>query len=106
MRGKSRTSQTLSDAWEPTNLEDGSVDPWPMLIGAHMVITEIKMTKKFVTDKEVMDLLLPKIVAEKPPEVERRRFYVLSADIEAHGHIGSCSGCALRASHGKATKPR
>ena len=30
----------------------------------------------------------------------------MSADIEAHGHIGSCPRYALFASHGKATKPR
>ena len=36
-------------------------------------------------------------------EVEPRRFYVLSADIEAHGHIGGCPGCAALASRGKAT---
>ena len=41
----------------------------------------------------------------KSLEVERRRFYVLSADIEAHGHIGGCPGCAALVSHGKATKP-
>ena len=34
-----------------------------------------------------------------------RRFYVLSADIEAHGHTGGCPVCAALASHGKATKP-
>ena len=38
-------------------------------------------------------------------EVEPRRFYVLSADIEAHGHTGGCPGCAALASYGKATKP-
>ena len=103
VRGKSRTSQTLSDAWEPTNLEDGSVDPWPMLIRSHMVITEIILTKKFITDEEGAGLLLPKIVAEKPPEVERRRFHVLSANIEAHGHMGSCLGQALLS---KVAKPR
>ena len=48
----------------------------------------------------------PRIVAEKPLEVERRRFYVLSADIEAHGHMGSCPGYALLTSQGKVTKPR
>ena len=32
-------------------------------------------------------------------------FYVLSADIEAHGHMGSCPGYAALASHGAATKP-
>ena len=38
------------------------------------------------------------------PEVEPRRFYVLSADTEAHGHTGGCPGCAALASHGRATK--
>ena len=38
-------------------------------------------------------------------EVEPRRFYVLSVDIEAHGHTGSCPGCPARASHGRWTKP-
>ena len=28
-----------------------------------------------------------------------------SADIEAHGHIGGCPGCAALAPHGRATKP-
>ena len=48
---------------------------------------------------------MPRIVAERAPEVEPRRFYVLSADIEAHGHTADCPGCAALASHGKATKP-
>ena len=43
-------------------------------------------------------------MAEKTPEVERRRFYVVSADIEAHGHMGSCPGYALLASQGKSDK--
>ena len=42
---------------------------------------------------------------ERAPKVEPRRFYVLSADIEAHGHTGGCPGCSALASHGKATKP-
>ena len=44
-------------------------------------------------------------MVERAPEAEPRRFYVLSADIEAHGHTGGCPGCAALASHGKATKP-
>ena len=48
---------------------------------------------------------LPRIVVERAPEVEPRRFYVLSADIEAHGHTGGCPGCAALASHGRATQP-
>ena len=32
--------------------------------------------------------------------------FCLRIFIEAHGHIGSCPGYALPASHGKATKPR
>ena len=45
-------------------------------------------------------------MAEKSPEVGRRRFYVSSANIEADGHMGCCPGYALLTSHGKATKPR
>ena len=44
-------------------------------------------------------------MVEKPP-VERRRFYILSADGEAHGHLGRDPGYALLVSQGKATKPR
>ena len=61
-----------------------------------MVITETKLATE----------VQPRIVAEKPLEVERRRFYVLSANDEAHGHVGGCPGYALLTSHGKATKPR
>ena len=32
VRGKSWTKQTLSDAWEPMNLEDWFGDPWFMVI--------------------------------------------------------------------------
>ena len=42
---------------------------------------------------------------ERIPEAEPRRFYVLSGDIEAHGHTGGCPGCAALASHGRAIKP-
>ena len=56
--------------------------------------------------EEGAGLLLPRIVAEKSPEVERRRFYVLFVDIEAHGHMGSCPGYALLTLHGKASKSR
>ena len=44
-------------------------------------------------------------MVERAPEVEPRRFCVLSADIEAHGHTGGCPGCAALASHGRAAKP-
>ena len=72
----------------------------------HTAIAETKWTKKFTTDEEGTDRLLLRIVAEKPPVVERRRCYVLFADIQAHGHIGSCPGYALLTSQGKETKPR
>ena len=70
-----------------------------------MVAPELKLTKKVTVDKEGAGPPLPRIVVEKAPEVEPRRFYVLSADIESHGHTGGCPGCAALASHGKATKP-
>ena len=71
-----------------------------------MVITETRFTKKLITDEEGAGLLLPRIGADKPPEVERRRFYVLSANVEAHGHIGSGPRYTLFTSHGEETKPR
>ena len=71
-----------------------------------MVITDTRLTKKVIADEDGMGLLLPRILVENSQEVERRRFYVLFADIEAHEHIGGCLGFAFIASHGKATKPR
>ena len=65
-----------------------------------------KLTKKFIKDEDGTDLLLPRMVVEKLPQVERGRFYVLFADIEAHGHTGSGPGCALLTSHGEEAKPR
>ena len=52
------------------------------------------MTKKVTADKKRSGTPLPRIVVERAPEVEPRRFYVLSADIEAHGHTGGSPGCA------------
>ena len=46
--------------------------------------------------------MMPRLVVEKPREVERRRFFVLSAEIEARGHMGSWPGCALLTSQGEA----
>ena len=68
-----------------------------------MVAPELKLTKKVAADKEGARPPLPRIVVERAPEVEPRRFYVLSADTEAHGHTGGCPGCAV--SRRKATKP-
>ena len=70
--------------------------PW------QMVAPELMLTKKVTSDKGGAGPPLPRIVFERAPEVEPRRFHVLSAG--AHGHI-SCPGCAALASHGKATKP-
>ena len=92
VRGKSWIGQTLGDAWESTK--------WEVLCG-----TELKLTKKVTADKEGAAPPWPRIVVERTPEVEPRRFYVLSADIEAHGRTGGCPGCAALASHGRATKP-
>ena len=72
--------------------------PW------QMVATELKLTKKVTADEEGAGPPLPRVVVERAPEYEPRRFHVLSADIEAHGHTGGCPGCAALASHGRATK--
>ena len=98
-RGKSWTRQTLSDAWESTNLDGLCGTPW------QMVALESKLMKKVTADKEGAGPPLPRIVVERGPEVEPRRFYVVSADIEAHGHTRGCPGCAALASQGRATKP-
>ena len=71
VRGKSWTRQTLSDVWESTNWEGLCGTPRQIGTGSP----------------------LPRIVVERMPEVEPRRFYVLSADIEAHGHTEGCPGC-------------
>ena len=68
-----------------------------------MVAPELKLTKKVTADKEGAG---PPFVVESTTEVEPRRFCLLSADIEAHGHIGGGPGCAALASHGKAIKPQ
>ena len=103
VRRQSRTKQTLSDAWESTIREDLFGNPAHRRL--HTAIAETKLTKTFITDEEGTDRPLPRIVTEKPLEVESRRFYVLSADVEAHGHMGSCPGYALLTSQGKVTKP-
>ena len=91
VRGKNWTRQTLSDAWESTKWEGLCGAPW------QTVAPELKLTKKVTADKEGAGPPLPRIVVERAPEAEPRRFYVLSADIEVHGHT------AALASHGKAT---
>ena len=81
VRGQSRTRQTLSDAWESTIMEDLCVNPGHRRL--HTATAETKLTKKLITDEEGTDPLLPRTVAEKPLEVERRRFYVLSVNSES-----------------------
>ena len=97
VRGNSWTRQTLSDDWESMNWDGLCGTPW------QMVAPQLKLTKKVTPDKEGAGPPLPRIVVERTP-VEPRRFYVLSADIEAHGHIGVCPGCAALASHWKSDR--
>ena len=86
-------------AEQSTNWEGLCGTPW------QMVAPEMKLTKKVTADKEGAGPPLPKIVVERAREAEPRRFCVLSADIEAHGHTGDCPRCAALTSHGKATQP-
>ena len=69
-----------------------------------MMNPELKLTKRVTADEEGTKFMLPTIVAEKTPEVERGEFYVASADIEAPGHGRSCPGYALLTSQGEATR--
>ena len=96
---RQKFDKTLSDAWESTNWEGLRGFPW------QMVASELKLTKKVTPDQEGAGPPLPRIVVERAPEVEPKRFYVLSTDVEAHGHTRGCPGCAALASRGKATKP-
>ena len=113
MRCHSWIRQTLSDAREPMNLENWFGGLVPMATGSRVMITEtklasrwqmikpeLKLTKRVTADEEGTILMMPRIVVEKPREVERRRFYVLSTDIEASGHVGSCPGYELLTSQG------
>ena len=54
------------------------------VVRGQMAAPELKLTKK-VTADEGAGPPLPRIVVERAPEAEPRRFYVLSSDIEAHG---------------------
>ena len=68
-----------------------------------MMNPELKLMKRVTADEEGTRFMLPRIVVEKLREVERRRFYVVSTDIEARGHMGSCPRHALLTSQGEAT---
>ena len=68
-----------------------------------MINPELKLTKRVTADEEGTRFMMPRVVVEKPREVERMRFHVLSSDIEAHGHVGSCPGHELLTSQGEAT---
>ena len=66
---------------------------WDRLCGTpwQMVALEVRLTKRELpqTEKE-REPPLPRIAIERIPETKPRRFYVLFADIEAHGQTGDC----------------
>ena len=99
-----RPKSDKGDAWESTIMEYLFGNPAHHRL--HTAIGETKLKKKFITGEGGKDRLLLRVLAEKPLEVERRKIYVLSADIEAQRHMGSCPGYALLASQGKVTKLR
>ena len=89
MRCHSWIRQTLSDAREPMNLENWFGGLVPMATGSRVMITEtklasrwqmmnpeLKLTKRVTADEEGTRFLMPRIVVQKPREVERRRFHV------------------------------
>ena len=114
MRGHSWIRQNLGDDREPMNLEVWFEDPRHMMTWSPTMITEtklarrhqkvipeLKLTKKVTVDEEGAIFKLPRIVFEvsRSREVERRRFYVLSSDIE----VSRTTGSALLTSQGEAT---
>ena len=52
-----------------------------------MVALELKLTKQVTADKEGAGPPLPRIVVGIISKVEPRRFYMLSAGIDAHGLV-------------------
>ena len=46
----------------------------------------------------------PRMLIKESLEVECRKLYVWSVNIDAHGHMGSCPRYALLILNGKATK--
>ena len=99
LRAQSWTRQTLGDAWDATNWDGSCGTPW------QMVAPELKLTKKVTADSEGPDHHCQGLSLKEHQKLNPRRFYVFSADEEAHGHTGGCPGCVALASHGKATKP-
>ena len=68
--------------------------PW------HMIALEAKLTQKISSDKEGAVLPLPRIVVERIPEVDPRRFCKRRGS-RSHRRL---FGCAALASHGRATE--
>ena len=64
----------------------------------------MKLRKKVTADKEGAGPPVPSILVERIPEAESRRFYVLSADIEAHGHNRGLSKLCSAVITGKSDK--
>ena len=75
---------------------------WDGLCGTPWQMVEPKVTRKVPTDNGA-ETPLPRIAVSRIPEVEPRRFYVLSVDIEVRGHTGGCPGCAALVSHSDKT---
>eukprot|EP00959_Pyramimonas_sp_CCMP1952_P383536 8037285-Pyramimonas_sp.AAC.1 len=99
VRGKSWTRQTFEDAWDRTGWDDMCGAPWEMMA------KEKKLEQKVTADKEGKGEPLPiPPVGDRAPEVAPRRFYVLTADIEARGATPNCPGCESIAIHGRAKR--
>ena len=99
MRDKSWKRQTSTDAWEPQAWEKLCGTPW------QLIAPEIRLRKKVTADKGGAGHPLPARNVDPVSEVEPRRFYVLAADIEAHGHTAGRPGCVSLMTHGSARRP-
>ena len=98
VRGKSWTIHILSDAWESTKCEILTDNP------LHEVIAQTKLTEKFIEDEKGTDIILPRTLAEKPLEVECRKFYLWSENIEASRTHGKLSRTRVACFAGKSDK--
>ena len=100
VRGKSWTSQTLSDAWDATNLDGLCGAPW------QGVALELQLTKKVTAHISGAEPPLLRIAVEgKFQRLSQEDLKCCRQTSRLHGHTGGRPGCAALALHARAIKP-
>ena len=95
-RGKSFSRLAASDAWDAEGIETLCGVPWSM------VDKQVKLSRKVTSGPEgAGPPLEPRAPVDRAPELEPRRRYVLSADVEKFGATPGCPGCESLMVHGR-----